>query len=40
MIKWSLSIRPKQNLRTMGAGVVPLSGMYAEALGQDSILPF
>ena len=31
-----MSIRPKQNLRTMGAGVVPLSGMYAEALGQDS----
>ena len=31
-----MSIRLKQNLRTMGAGVVPLSGMYAEALGQDS----
>ena len=31
-----MSIRPKQNLRTMGAGVVPLSGMYPEALGQDS----
>ena len=31
-----MSIRPKQNLQTMGAGVVPLSGMYAEALGQDS----